>query len=394
MKVLVVATSRKTRGGITSVIKAHEMGEQWKHCHCKWIQTHRDGPALRKLLYFVIGLIEYIILLPFYDIVHVHFSEPPSAIRKRIFVRLAKLMNKEVVIHFHSFSTETTIEGKYKKVYHDLFSMADCSIVLSNFWRKAVDEAFHDTAITRKVRVVYNPCMPIPDYNKVAVENFTFANMVDGLPKRHIILYAGTVNDRKGYADLLRAFAKTAQTHQDWMLLFAGNGEIENGKQIAQELGIEKQVLWLGWVSGADKDRAFKEATMFCLPSYAEGFPMGVLDAWAYGLPVVTTPVGGIPDVAEDGKNMLLFNPGDINGLASCLQRLMDNSVLRRSISCESVKFANGMFNINTCNQKIENIYNELSLKHKTMITWILEHIVYPLFTKYSGGYHETNYCL
>ena len=108
MKVLVVATSRKTRGGITSVIKAHEMGEQWKQYHCKWIQTHRDGPALRKLLYFVIGLIEYIVLLPFYDIVHVHFSEPSSAIRKRIFVRLAKLMNKEVVIHFHSFSTENS----------------------------------------------------------------------------------------------------------------------------------------------------------------------------------------------------------------------------------------------------------------------------------------------
>lgn len=108
MKVLVVATSRKTRGDITSVIKAHEMDEQWKQYHCKWIQIHRDGPALRKLLYFVIGLIEYIVLLPFYDIVHVHFSEPSSAIRKRIFVRLAKLMNKEVVIHFHSFSTENS----------------------------------------------------------------------------------------------------------------------------------------------------------------------------------------------------------------------------------------------------------------------------------------------
>lgn len=42
-KVLVVATSRKTRGGITSVVKAHETSEQWKKFHCKWIETHRDG---------------------------------------------------------------------------------------------------------------------------------------------------------------------------------------------------------------------------------------------------------------------------------------------------------------------------------------------------------------
>ena len=47
-KVLVIATSRKTRGGITSVVKAHETGEQWKKYHCRWIETHRDGNSIRK----------------------------------------------------------------------------------------------------------------------------------------------------------------------------------------------------------------------------------------------------------------------------------------------------------------------------------------------------------
>ena len=56
-RVLVVATSRKTRGGITSVVKAHETGEQWKKYHCRWIQTHRDGPTWRKILYFISSLI-------------------------------------------------------------------------------------------------------------------------------------------------------------------------------------------------------------------------------------------------------------------------------------------------------------------------------------------------
>ena len=50
-KVLVIATSRKTRGGITSVVKAHETGEQWKKYHCRWIETHRDGNSIRKLWY-------------------------------------------------------------------------------------------------------------------------------------------------------------------------------------------------------------------------------------------------------------------------------------------------------------------------------------------------------
>lgn len=82
-KVLVIATSRKTRGGITSVIKAHETGEQWKKFHCKWIETHRDGNSIRKLYYLFTALIEYILLLPFYDIVHIHVATTQSARRKK-----------------------------------------------------------------------------------------------------------------------------------------------------------------------------------------------------------------------------------------------------------------------------------------------------------------------
>lgn len=360
MKVLVVATSRKTRGGITSVIKAHEQGMQWNEFHCKWIQTHRDGNVVRKLYYFVRGLMEYVILLPFYDLVHVHFSEPLSAFRKSVFVGLAKLQKKKVVIHFHSFSAETTVESKYKSIYHYLFKTADCSIVLSNYWKKVIDEAFHDERINKKIVVVYNPCMPILNNGKQSSIDGKFTNMGCDLPCKNIILYAGTINERKGYSDLLLAFGKIAESHRDWMLLFAGNGEIDKGKRLALQLNIQKQVLWLGWVDGAEKDCAFREATVFCLPSYAEGFPMGVLDAWSYGLPVVTTPVGGIPDVAIDGENMLLFKPGDIDALSKKLERIMDDSNLRKSISVESIKLANGLFNITTCNKAIEKIYRKL----------------------------------
>ena len=67
-KVLVVATSRKTRGGITSVIKAYERNPIWKEYHCYWIQTHRDGYLFRKLLYLIAAWIRHLIFLPFYDI--------------------------------------------------------------------------------------------------------------------------------------------------------------------------------------------------------------------------------------------------------------------------------------------------------------------------------------
>lgn len=170
-------------------------------------------------------------------------------------------------------------------------------------------------------------------------------------------MYASAIRECNEYTDVIKAFAKVAEEHQDWQIMLAGNGEIEQGKVLAERLGICSQTLWLGWVNGENKARAFREATVFCLPSYAEGFPMSVLDAWSYGLPVITTPVGGIPDVAKDGENMLLFNPGDIDALAKCMGRMMDDAELRQRVSNESLNLARTTFNINTINKQIGDLY-------------------------------------
>lgn len=342
--VLVIATSHKTRGGITSVVKAHESGEQWKNYNCKWIETHIDKGAIIKLLYFLKGCAEFIMYLPFCKIVHIHMSEPISAIRKIFFLALSKFFNKKVIVHFHAFSPDTTINGKHRNVYRYLFRKADRVIVLSQLWKKYVNDTFD---LGDKVQVIYNPCTTDILPEKYAKQNF--------------ILYAGTVNARKGYADMIKAFAEIASKYPDWKLIFAGNGEIENGKKLAKDLNIESQVKFLGWINGKEKDKAFKEASIFCLPSYAEGFPMAVLDAWAYGLPVITTPVGGIPDIAKDGDNLLLFNPGNIQQLSTQMEKLIENEKLRSHIIQESIKLSQTTFNINTINKQIGMLYQELS---------------------------------
>lgn len=351
-RVLVVATSRKTRGGITSVIKAHEMGDQWKKYHCVWIQTHRDGSLWRKVWYFGTAILKYIILLPFCDIVHFHFSEKTSVKRKCLLMPIAKMMGKKTIAHFHSFSLETTIRGGYREKYKYLFLAADVSIVLSEYWRKALVDELKIPA--KKVKVLYNPCPIIKTRDEMLQHNL----------KRKTILYAGTVCHRKGYDDLIRAFAKIAKKYPDWNVVLAGNGEVEKGRAISKELGIANQVEFLGWVSGEQKDKAFRESMIFCLPSYAEGFPMAVLDAWAYGLPVITTPVGGIPDVAKDGENMLLFNPGDIDALAHQLEKMIFDENLRNRIALASLDFAENKFNQYTINKQLGELYEDLSKKY------------------------------
>lgn len=354
LRVLVVATSRKTRGGITSVVKAHEKGRQWKKYRCRWIETHRDGNIFIKMLYLIVGLTKAMFLLPRYDLVHIHMSEPVSALRKLPIMVWARLWRKKTIVHFHSFSPATTVYGKYRKVYGFMFYNADRVIVLSCYWRKIVVDEF---GLDDKVIVVYNPCM-VQTNQSVSRNGNDYSDIV--FHKKQYILYAGTVNARKGYVDMIRAFSIIADKHSDWMIVFAGNGDVEKGRRLAENLGIAEKTLFLGWVTGKEKERVFSEATMFCLPSYAEGFPMAVLDAWSYGLPVITTPVGGIPDVARDGENMLLFDPGDIAGLARQMERMITEENLRRNIAKKSVKLADTVFNINTINTQLDHIYTNL----------------------------------
>ena len=339
-RVLVVATSRKTRGGITAVLRLYEQSTMWEHYHCKWIETHRDGSKWRKAWYAIRALLQYMVLLPFYDIVHIHFSLPPSAYRKYTFFKLAKMMGKKTVIHLHCGSQIDDIWGT---VYQQMFEQCDCGIVLSEGLKKKIEEHIETTA---KIRVVYNPCPIITN-----TENYE---------KKNHVLFSGTLYEGKGYKDLIRAFSKVADAHKDWKVVLAGNGEVKQARELSDQLGVSEQVQLLGWVGGEAKHRIFSEAKVLCLPSYAEGFPMAVLDAWAYGLPVITTPVGGIPDVAVDGENMLLFNPGNIDTLAERLDLIMSDESLRDKLSVSSAKMASEKFNLDTITAQVAEIYESL----------------------------------
>src|SRR4051794_28991857 len=141
-RVLVVAPSRKTRGGITAVVKAYSQTHLWEDWSCYWIETHVDKNAFSKLTYFIKGFFIYLFKLPAYQVVHIHFSEPVSAIRKSFFFSLARLFGKKVIVHFHSFSPETTIKSKYRWLYKILFTKADKAVVLSEYWKREVKMEF------------------------------------------------------------------------------------------------------------------------------------------------------------------------------------------------------------------------------------------------------------
>lgn len=337
-KVLVVATGRKTRGGITAVIKAYEQTAMWDEFHCHWVQTHRDGTVIRKICYLLLAWIDYLVRLPFYDIVHLHFSLPISAKRKYPFFKLARLMGKKTVIHLHCGNQLSEI---WSPMYEKMFLQADKVLLLSENIKHHVAGYI---GVRDNLVVLYNPC-----------------SLVDSktpLPAReNEILVAGTVNKNKGYEDIIRAWSLVAMNHPDWKLVFAGNGEIDRARSIAKENRVDNQTVFLGWVDKKAKEDAFHRASVLCMASYAEGFPMAVLDAFSYGLPVITSLVGGIGDIAIDGENMLVFNAGDVNKLARHLERMITDANLRENLAAASFKLSQTTFNIENLTWQLTSIY-------------------------------------
>lgn len=344
-KVLIIATSRQTKGGISSVIRAYEGTLLWKYRKVLWLESHLDKGNIFKIFYFIKSLSIFLFIAPYYKIVHIHLSEPASLKRKQFFYYLAKFYGCRIIVHFHSFSIETTINGVNNSLYKKIFSGSDKVIVLSKQWEKWVTQLLDVSK--EKVAVLYNPCPPIKTEHKSCT-------------KEKIILFAGALNERKGYQDLLNAFLAVSKTFPEWKLVFAGNGDLVKCKQEICNMGLEGSVDFVGWVSGTVKAKYFEKASVFCLPSYAEGFPMAVLDAWAYGLPVITTPVGGLPDILEHGKNALVFDPGDVETLSFHLAKLISNEGLRKALAKESIKLSDGIFNIKILAQQLEYIYKSI----------------------------------
>lgn len=338
---LVVAPSHLTRGGITSFIKVFKESPLWPKWNSKWIETTRDTSILTKFVYFFFSIIVFVIVLPKSKIVHIHLSWFVSAFRKFPFFLFAKLFGKKVVLHLHSGS-DKIINSKFRFIYRILFLYSDHSIVLAESIKYDLIEHFR----FKKVSVLYNPCPRIKEeYRSIKKPN---------------ILFAGTLYDVKGYRDLIIAFSYISSMYPDWKIVFAGNGELDKAKKLARSLFIEDKVIFHGWVLDDGLTSLYRDSSFFCLPSYTEGFPMAVLSAWAYGLPVITTFVGGLRDVLVHGENALVIEPGNVKQLAECLELLITNQELRENLSYRSLELSTTIFSEETCIMKLDEIYADL----------------------------------
>ena len=157
---------------------------------------------------------------------------------------------------------------------------------------------------------------------------------MDREPGSFDILYAGWLYAPKGVHVLIEAFAALAATRSHCRLCLAGTTDDPHYEQrlhqLVERFGLAHRIRFLGW--RRDVLDIIAAADAFVLPSFNEGVPRSIVEAMALGKPVVATRVGGVPELLGDGAFGLLADPGDVDGLADCLQRIVDDAELRSSL--------------------------------------------------------------
>ena len=248
-------------------------------------------------------------------LVHVNMASRGSTLRKLLVAQTAVLVGVPYIVHLHGGgfrSFYAALPSLLRPPVAWLFRRAALVIVLGEVWRGWVADTF-DLAPDR-IKVLPNG---VPDPRQAMAPRRDRQNQPPQL------LFLGQLGPRKGVDDLLAALARPPLRDSDWRALLAGDGDVDRLRRQVQRLGLADRVAISGWLDPAATQAALADADLFVLPSYAEGLSVALLEAMAWELPVVATPVGAHGEVVEDGKTGLLVAPGDVAGLAQALAKLV-----------------------------------------------------------------------
>jgi len=349
-QILMLGPDFRVKGGISRLVPKYFNSILAESFNLKYLPTHIDGTKIQKFFIAVEAVFKFFLILfqnpP--SIIHIHFSSGPSFYRKSVFAFIARLFRIKTVLHCHAFDFDDFYQKSpvvSKRYIEKILKSADRILVLSCFWKNVFGRISGRNDIS-----IIPPALPIPLPDKREKQKNYFKT----------VLFLGKLEKRKGIYDLIEAAKSILDKTPETKFLFVGNGEIEKVQKICKDKGIETQVICAGWAEENEKSAFLKESDMLVLPSYNEGLPMAILEAMAYGLPVISTRVGGIPEIITEGENGFLIEPGDITALKNSIVSLLDSEKLRKEMGEKNRKKIEESFNINDVSLKIKNEYEKL----------------------------------
>lgn len=348
-----VGTSTETMGGIATVEKGYIDAGLFDRVPVVHVVTHSDGSKVRKALLALSGVLASArhAISSRSAVFHIHMSSRASTWRKLQIIRILRAFGKPYILHLHGSEFmefyERECNRREQRLVRSIFDGAALVLALSPEWESNI-RTFSPNA---RIEVFPNG---VPVQERLAVREVGYSS-----PR---LLFLGRLGKRKGVYDLLSAIAALAKTYPELRLVAAGDGEIDQARTKAEDLGIAHMVEFPGWIGANSKATLLRESGIFVLPSHAEGLPMSLLEAMAAGLPSICSTVGGIPQAVEHDSEGLLIEAGNVEQLTAALDRLLADAQLRDRLGKRAHERAFKEFSVASRVERLVEIYKDFSV--------------------------------
>jgi glycosyltransferase involved in cell wall biosynthesis len=338
------------KGGMGAVIATYEKNVS----DFEFVASYEGNyNSILNVPFFILSfckILSKLITNPNIKIIHTHGASFGSFYRKYIIFLVGKyLFGKRFVYHlhaaeFHTFYSETNSVAK--KLIQHLISESDYIIVLSKSWENFINDNFKP----KKVVVLHNPVeIPARTITESSIDKPSIS-----------FLFLGRIGDRKGLFDLLDVISKNHDHYKNNLsLTIGGDGDVGKLKEYLDNHSLNGICKYVGWVDGKLKHELLNQCDVLILPSYNEGLPIAILEAMSYGKTIISTNVGGIPEVVKNNINGYLITPGDKSAIETAISNLINNKSNLDSMGLESLKIVSS-YDILEVLKRMQCVYDDL----------------------------------
>jgi len=363
MNVLIMFPPLKAIGGVAGYYRSIlPILAERQDIRLSYVETgtcHLDG-ALKYVYRYIRFFIDQIMFQKHIsrdtvDLVHLNASlNFNSFIREGIFIYLAKKRHLPVLVFFRGWELpfERHVEGRFRWFFKKTYMRADGFVVLSS----AFEEKLRSWGVTVPI---YRSTVTVDEklLSDFSIEK-KLALLRDSTHTK--ILFLARLEKEKGIFETLEALGILLQRGHHVSLTIAGDGPAmaELRRYLARDYLYRDKVALTGYVVGEAKKEVFESHHIFCFPTYfSEGMPNAVLEAMAFGMPVVTRAVGGLRDFFENGKMGYITESKASTTIAELLERLILDKMTMIDMALYNHSYTKENFMARKVAEKLVGIY-------------------------------------
>lgn len=263
-------------------------------------------------------------------------------------------INEKFMLEFNAF-----LRSSEKR----LMKRADALIAVSQYTKKELTEFYNISE--EKIHVIYNG-VDVEKFKPPSRSKADLRRELGLVPDRRMILFVGRLYSRKGLPTLLQTAREVVKDFTDAQFVISGGGFKQNEeklRKLARQQRIEDNVSFVGYFPDEKLPDLYAAADVFVLPALYENFPFAILEAMSTGLPVVSTRVGGIPELVIDKQSGLLTEPGDYEQLADVITRLLQDSSFAEELGRKARQLVEEKFAWPLVTRHLVDLYQTIAQK-------------------------------